>query len=145
MLGEAINNPHYDWAFQTVPQETLDGRSLFWPRGKTLGGSSAINFFLFHRPPKADIDAFEKLGNPGWNWDLLKKYYNKSTGFVPPLDESELITYKSEERNGNGPLKYSYPPSFSGFEKPYHEALKSICVEHVEDPLYLFTLITKLS
>ncbi|KAF8972234.1 alcohol oxidase [Flammula alnicola] len=135
MFGVAINNPHYDWAFQTVPQETLDGRSLFWPRGKTLGGSSAINYFPFHRPPKSDIDAFEKLGNPGWNWDLLKKYYNKSTGFIPPLEKSELITYNLEECNGEGPLKYSYPLSFSGFEKPYREALKSIGIDRVEDPL----------
>ncbi|KAF9475239.1 alcohol oxidase [Pholiota conissans] len=135
MLGVHFKNPQYDWAFETVPQKELDGRAVFWARGKTLGGSSAINFFQFHHPPKRDIDAFERLGNPGWNWDLLKKYYDKSSGFIPPGVKRDEISYNSDQRNTYGPVKYAYSMHPSGFEGPYQRVLKSIGIPVVKDPL----------
>ncbi|KAF8179476.1 alcohol oxidase [Pholiota molesta] len=136
LFGVHFKNPNYDWAFQTVPQKELGGRSVYWARGKTLGGSSALNFFQFHRPPKWDIDAFEKLGNPGWNWELLKKYFEKSSGFIPPSQKAEAVSYDITQRNTTGPLKYSYPLVLSGFEGAYHEALKSIGIHRLEDLLF---------
>ncbi|KJA23939.1 GMC oxidoreductase [Hypholoma sublateritium FD-334 SS-4] len=132
LFGIHYNNPNYDWAFQTIPQETLGGRSIYSGRGKTLGGSSAINFFQFHRPSKSHIDAFEKLGNPGWNWDLFSKYFDISTNFIPPSEESEFASH--DHSNENGPLNYSYPMSYSGLERPYHQALKSIGIDVLKDP-----------
>jgi choline dehydrogenase-like flavoprotein len=61
----------YDWQFETVPQPGLAGRKLPWPRGKVLGGTSAINFMTWNRASREDYDAWEQLGNPGWNWDHL--------------------------------------------------------------------------
>jgi choline dehydrogenase-like flavoprotein len=62
----------YDWQFHTTPQAGLDGRKLPWPRGRLLGGSSALNFMTWNRPNKEDLDAWEALGNKGWAWhDLL--------------------------------------------------------------------------
>lgn len=63
---------HYDWQFNTVPQRGLDGRTLPWPRGKVLGGTSALNFMTWNRASRDDYDAWEALGNRGWGWnDLL--------------------------------------------------------------------------
>lgn len=60
-----------DWKFKTTPQARLGGRTVNWPRGKALGGSSAINFMTWMRGAKEDYDAWEALGNPGWGWDKL--------------------------------------------------------------------------
>ena len=60
-----------DWKFQTTPQPGLSGRVLEWPRGKVLGGTSALNFMTWNRGNREDYDAWEKLGNPGWGWDDL--------------------------------------------------------------------------
>jgi choline dehydrogenase-like flavoprotein len=61
----------YDWQFATVPQPGLAGRCLPWPRGKVLGGTSALNFMTWNRPSRQDFDAWERLGNVGWGWDGL--------------------------------------------------------------------------
>ena len=61
----------YDWQFETVPQPGIAGRQLPWPRGKLLGGTSALNFMTWNRPSRDDFDAWERLGNEGWGWDGL--------------------------------------------------------------------------
>lgn len=61
----------YDWQFETVPQSGLGGRKLPWPRGKVVGGTSALNFMTWVRASREDYDAWEALGNPGWGWDDL--------------------------------------------------------------------------
>jgi len=59
----------YDWQFETVPQPGLAGRTLPWPRGRVLGGTSALNFMTWNRASRDDYDAWVELGNPGWGWD----------------------------------------------------------------------------
>ena len=68
--GRALGG-QYDWRFETVPQEGLGGRKLPWPRGKVLGGTSALNFMTWNRASRQDYDAWEALGNRGWGWDDL--------------------------------------------------------------------------
>jgi choline dehydrogenase len=58
----------YDWAFSTVPQPELGGRSLYWPRGRTLGGSSSVNAQIWTRGHRADYESWEKAA-PGWGFD----------------------------------------------------------------------------
>ena len=65
----AIGNPRSDWMFETVPQTGLNGRSLTYPRGKVLGGSSSINAMITMRGQAADYDGWRDLGLPGWGWD----------------------------------------------------------------------------
>ena len=67
-FGEALGT-ELDWQFETTEQPGLDGRRLPFPRGKVLGGSSALNFMTWNRGCKEDYDAWEHLGNPGWGWD----------------------------------------------------------------------------
>ncbi|KAF8211133.1 hypothetical protein K438DRAFT_2047591 [Mycena galopus ATCC 62051] len=82
LFSGRFGKSQYDWAFQTVPQKNCRHRSLSFNRGKGLGGSSALNFFQYHRPARSDIDAIGELGNPGWNWELLEPYYKKSEDFI---------------------------------------------------------------
>lgn len=66
-FGESLGS-RLDWQFETVPQPRLNGRRLPWPRGKVLGGTSALNFMTWTRGNREDYDAWEGLGNEGWGW-----------------------------------------------------------------------------
>lgn len=67
-----LTESKYDWAYHTEPQEHLNDRRLYWPRGKTLGGSSSINAMIYIRGNPADYDHWRELGNLGWGYqDVL--------------------------------------------------------------------------
>ena len=65
----AIGNPRSDWMFQTEPEPGLNGRSLKYPRGKVIGGSSAINAMISMRGQRRDYDQWRQLGLNGWGAD----------------------------------------------------------------------------
>ncbi|MEM6303748.1 MAG: GMC family oxidoreductase N-terminal domain-containing protein [Pseudomonadota bacterium] len=77
-----INN----WAFHTTPQQGLNGRRGFQPRGKALGGSSAINAMLYVRGHRADYDEWADLGCESWDWESVLPYFKKSEGNARPAD-----------------------------------------------------------
>jgi choline dehydrogenase len=74
----AMGNPRADWCFKTEPEEGLNGRALSYPRGKVIGGCSAINGMIYMRGQAADYDHWRQLGNPGWGWDDVLPYFIKS-------------------------------------------------------------------
>ncbi|MBD3664746.1 GMC family oxidoreductase [Sulfitobacter aestuariivivens] len=78
-----INN----WAFHTEPQKGLNGRRGFQPRGKALGGSSAINAMLYVRGHRADYDEWAELGCDGWDWESVLPYFKKSEGNARGADD----------------------------------------------------------
>ncbi|KAF7371074.1 Alcohol oxidase [Mycena sanguinolenta] len=130
-FANRFGNPQYDWAFQTVPQNHCKNRALPFPRGKCLGGSSSLNFFQYHRPAKSDIDAFEELGNPGWNWELLGRYYTKSEHFIEPVENREVMATDCAH---HGPLVVGYPRMMSGFELPFQMAMKNLGINLAAHP-----------
>ncbi|RJX43481.1 choline dehydrogenase [Halonotius aquaticus] len=67
-----------DWAFDTEPQPELNDRECYWPRGKTLGGSSSINAMIYARGHPADYDHWADLGNDGWAYDDALDYFNRA-------------------------------------------------------------------
>ena len=67
-----------NWNFATRSEPELNGRSLFWPRGRTLGGSSSSNAMCYMRGHPSDYDAWEKLGNPGWSFRAVLPYFKRS-------------------------------------------------------------------
>ena len=67
-----------DWAYATEPELALDQRSIAWPRGKVLGGSSSINAMIYIRGNRRDFDHWKSLGNPGWAWVDVLPYFRKS-------------------------------------------------------------------
>ena len=81
-LGVVAMLPGYgrinNWAFQTVPQQGLNGRRGYQPRGRCLGGSSAINAMLYVRGHRADYDEWADLGCDGWDWDSVLPYFRRA-------------------------------------------------------------------
>src|SRR3954454_12406366 len=75
----AIGNPRSDWMFKTEPEPGLNGRSLNYPRGKVIGGSSAINAMIYMRGQAADYDHWRQLGLTGWGWDDVLPLFRKQT------------------------------------------------------------------
>ncbi|WP_444814994.1 GMC family oxidoreductase [Variovorax brevis] len=107
-----INN----YAYQTVPQPGLDGRRGYQPRGRCLGGSSAINAMLYVRGHRTDYDDWARLGCEGWGFDEVLPYFKRSEG--NERGESEL-------HGGSGPLQVSEQQS----PRPITEAFIQAGVE----------------
>ncbi len=75
---KTMGNPKTDWGYKTEPDPGLNGRSINWPRGKVLGGSSSINGLLYVRGQKEDYDQWRQLGNVGWGWDDILPCFKRS-------------------------------------------------------------------
>ncbi|KIY49901.1 alcohol oxidase, partial [Fistulina hepatica ATCC 64428] len=107
--GSHFGVPSYDWNFKVVRR--LFSAHLPWAAnsravGKGLGGSSAINFGCWVVPPKNDVDNWEKLGNPGWNWDEFNKYLKK----LKNVGGSHMARVGTPFNDTPGPIKLSVPP-----------------------------------
>ena len=83
----AIGNPRADWMFKTEPEPGLNGRSLNYPRGKVVGGSSAINGMIYMLGQSADYDNWRQLGLPGWSWDDVRPFFRKHVDHFIAGDE----------------------------------------------------------
>jgi choline dehydrogenase-like flavoprotein len=100
-LGFAFTVPtrQFNWAFESVPQPGLNGRRIYQPRGKTLGGSSSINAMMYIRGHRCDYDHWAALGNTGWRYDDLLPLFRKSENNAD-LDDAY--------HGNSGPLHVSY-------------------------------------
>ena len=100
-----IGNPRTDWCFKTEAQAGLQGRSLSYPRGKVLGGSSSINGMIYMRGQAGDYDRWAELGNSGWAWnDVLPLFKRSEKHFA---GDSELHGSTGEWRVEQ--QRYSWP------------------------------------
>jgi choline dehydrogenase len=96
-VGEALTiGGKLDWQFKTEPEKGLDGRKVDHPRGKVLGGSSAINGQLYVRGHKGDFDEWASLGCPGWSYNDVLPYFRRAENWAGDPDET---------RGSTGPLK----------------------------------------
>ncbi len=73
-----MQSEKHNWLYDTAPQKQLANRSLFWPRGKTLGGSSSVNAMVYIRGNPADYDQWAAQGNSGWSYADLLPYFRRN-------------------------------------------------------------------
>jgi choline dehydrogenase len=71
-------NPRVNWMFESEPEPELEGRSMYQPRGKVLGGTSSINGMVYMRGNPADYDLWRQRGCTGWDWDSVLPYFKKA-------------------------------------------------------------------
>ena len=76
--GKTMWDKHVNWRFQTEPDPGMNGRRIYWPRGKTLGGSSSINGLIYIRGQREDYDHWAALGNRVWSYDEVLPYFIRS-------------------------------------------------------------------
>jgi choline dehydrogenase len=106
-----------DWAYRTVPQQNLNGRRIFSPRGRVLGGSSAINYMLYLRGNPRDYDAWRAFGNQGWSHDDVLPLFRKS---------EDNRTFNDEYHGHGGPLTVSSHKDSNALVHRYLEAAHGI-------------------
>ena len=75
---KTMHNPALDWCYKTEPDPGLNGRSIDWPRGKVLGGSSSLNGLLYVRGQPEDYDRWRQMGNVGWGWDDVLPLFRRA-------------------------------------------------------------------
>ena len=108
--GKTMFHPVYNWGFYTEPEPTMNGRKVYWPRGRGLGGCSSINGLIYIRGQPQDYDAWAAQGNAGWAWHDVLPYFKR-------LESNERG--ESELHGASGPLAVSDIP------KP-HELIEAI-------------------
>ncbi|KAJ0117388.1 hypothetical protein J7T55_003802 [Diaporthe amygdali] len=118
-----------DWQFETTPQAGLGGRTLPWPRGKGLGGTSLLNFMTWNRASKQDYDAWERLGCKGWGWDGIIPFLKKSEKFHAPSQETQVADKAYYDASGfgtSGPINVSYATEYSASHQYWHDTLQQL-------------------
>ena len=96
---KTLGNPKTDWRYVTQPDDGLNGRSIPWPRGRVLGGSSSINGLLYVRGQPQDFNHWRQLGNTGWGWDDVLPYFKRA--------ENWKGNSQGDMRGKTGPLSVS--------------------------------------
>ncbi|MBN9540813.1 MAG: hypothetical protein BGN99_19480 [Alphaproteobacteria bacterium 65-37] len=87
-FAKTFLDPSVNWKYTTAPEDRLGGRRIYWPRGKVLGGSSAINGMVYIRGLPSDFDGWRQRGNEGWSFDDCLPYFKRLEHY--PDGESEL-------------------------------------------------------
>ncbi|KAJ7692133.1 aryl alcohol oxidase [Mycena rosella] len=85
----ALLNPNtpYDWNYTTAPQPGFNNRSINYPRGHLLGGSTSVNYMAYTRGSSEEWDRYARLsGDPGWSWNNIQQYIRKNEKWAPPAD-----------------------------------------------------------
>ncbi|KAF3909182.1 hypothetical protein ABW20_dc0100387 [Dactylellina cionopaga] len=127
-VGWAVGTK-YDWGFVTKPQPELGNRIISWARGKALGGSSAINFYVWMRGNKQDYDAWANLGNVGWDFTSMIPYFKKPEHFhVPNLENATnfKLDYNTSDHGIDGPIDTSYAKQYGGSHPYWHDTLNNL-------------------
>lgn len=103
----------FDWQFQTTPQEHVNNRQIYLPRGKTLGGCSSTNAMAYVRGNRADYDHWASLGNDGWDYESVKPYFIKSE------HNEQQASLDPGYHGAHGPLNVTFSQQFV---TPFSEA-----------------------
>jgi choline dehydrogenase len=119
----AIGNPRADWLFKTEPEAGLNGRSLNYPRGKVVGGSSAINGMIYMLGQAGDYDHWRQLGLPGWSWDDVRPYFRRHVDHF----------LKSEHHAVGGEWRVEYPRLHWEILDAFRAAANQYGIPTVED------------
>ncbi|KAH8657801.1 choline dehydrogenase [Xylariales sp. PMI_506] len=121
-----------DWAFVTTPQKGANNRRVHYARGKCLGGSSALNIMIYHRPTRGALDVWaDAVGDDGYRFDNFLPYYEKSVNFTPPDLYQRLANASSPYdpsvfTNPGGPVEVTYSNFVSTWSTWLEKGLQSI-------------------
>jgi choline dehydrogenase-like flavoprotein len=121
----AIGNPRSDWMLKTEPEPGLNGRSLNYPRGKVVGGSSAINGMIYMLGQATDYDQWRQLGLPGWSWDDVRPIFRKHV---------DHFLGDSEHHAVGGEWRVEYPRITWEILEAFRHAANEYGIPNIVDP-----------
>ena len=107
-----LGTPRFNWMYETAPQKAMNGRRMYQPRGRLLGGSSSVNAMVYMRGQAADYDHWRQLGNAGWSYADVLPLFKKS-------ERNERL--HDEFHGSDGPLNVA--------ERPYTNPLSHVFLE----------------
>ncbi|MGO9699347.1 MAG: GMC family oxidoreductase, partial [Xanthobacteraceae bacterium] len=107
-----LGTPRFGWMYETAPQAAMNGRRMYQPRGRILGGSSSVNAMVYMRGQAADYDHWRQLGNSGWSYADVLPFFKKA-------ERNERL--HDEFHGSDGPLNVA--------ERPYTNPLSHVFVE----------------
>ncbi|KAJ7493660.1 alcohol oxidase [Mycena latifolia] len=108
--SRATPNTPQDWNYTTTAQTGLNGRSISYPRGFVLGGSSSVNVMVYSRGSKDDYDRWARVsGDAGWSWDNLIPYMRKNERFSPPIKQNAIEQFNPAVHSFSGINSVSMP------------------------------------
>ncbi|MGE0768735.1 MAG: GMC family oxidoreductase [Hyphomicrobiaceae bacterium] len=117
-------DPRVNWKFESAPQEKLNGRQIYVPRGKTLGGTSSINGMVYMRGHPRDYDGWRQQGCVGWDWDGVLPFFKKAQNQVRGASEFHGV---------GGPLNVSDAPERTELADALIEAAMGLGIPRTED------------
>ncbi len=117
-------DPRVNWMFESEPEEQLNNRTMYQPRGKVLGGTSSINGMIYMRGTAADYDQWRQMGNEGWDYASVLPYFRKA-------EDNERGA--SEFHGTGGPLRVSNQPYKWEIAEALVEACKQAGIPYNED------------
>jgi choline dehydrogenase len=122
--AKTMFNKKYNWGFQSEPEPHLNGRNIYQPRGRVLGGSSSINGLMYVRGQQRDYDEWATLGNPLWSWERCLPYFRK-------LEHNDLGP--GPTRGQDGPLWATTVPGNNELVDAFIDAGEAVGVPKVND------------
>ena len=123
--GKTMTDKRVNWMYETEPDPNLNGRRVFWPRGKVLGGSSSINGLLYVRGQHEDFAHWRQLGNEGWAWDDVLPYFKRSEQRIGAGDDAF--------HGRDGALAVSDLPDRPALAEAYIQAAMECGIPRTED------------
>jgi choline dehydrogenase len=120
-MGKLFTHPILNWGFSTEPEAHLNNRTIFWPRGRVLGGSSSINGSAYIRGQAEDYDGWGRLGNIGWSWSDVLPYFQKIERREDPRGRPTAGS-KNGSKYGSGMVAVSYPTYVHPIARAFIEA-----------------------
>ncbi|KAH1496805.1 hypothetical protein LV164_007810 [Aspergillus fumigatus] len=139
-LGMLYGNPDFDWDYMSVPQPHVNNRQIAQPRGRVVGGSSALNFSVVLYPPASDFEAWKALGNQGWGAEDMAPYLRKFHTFSPPskstADLLGVDSYmKASSQGCDGPVPVSLPDVYGPFNEAWDKTFEKLGWRTDADPI----------
>lgn len=127
---ESLQHTENDWKFYAESDSACLAHRCYWPRGKMLGGSSAMNAMFYVRGTSRDFNRWAELGNPTWDWEHALEYMKKSEGNQNP----EFVKYQNGKfHNDKGPLIVDFYGELHSFSKIFIEAGQELGLKFIDD------------
>lgn len=140
LLTTLFGDKEVDWDFMSEPQAHVNGRQIPQPRGRVVGGSSALNFSMVLYPSQRDFNSWKALGNADWGAEDMAPYLRKFHTYTAPDEEvSRFLALDGymdpSEQGSTGPLPVSFPAAYEPFNQAWDETFAKLGWNDANDPI----------